>query len=146
MRLWSLHPSCLDGKGLVALWREALLARKVLQGKTRGYRHHPQLHRFQAQRNPQAAIESYLWGVYEESVQRGYRFDVAKLSGKPQRGKIRVTVGQLHYEWDHLMRKLKRRDMEQYRKMAALHTPPTHPLFRVVTGEVEEWERIGRGQ
>ena len=29
MRLWSLHPSLLDQKGLVALWREALLAQKV---------------------------------------------------------------------------------------------------------------------
>lgn len=32
MRLWSLHPSYLDAVGLVALWREGLLARKVLQG------------------------------------------------------------------------------------------------------------------
>lgn len=33
MRLWTLHPKYLDTKGLVALWREALLAQKVLQGK-----------------------------------------------------------------------------------------------------------------
>jgi len=30
MRLWSLHPRYLDAKGLVALWREGLLAQKVL--------------------------------------------------------------------------------------------------------------------
>ncbi|MFZ2406304.1 MAG: pyrimidine dimer DNA glycosylase/endonuclease V [Methylobacter sp.] len=32
--------------GLLALWREALLAQKVLRGESRGYRHHPQLARF----------------------------------------------------------------------------------------------------
>ncbi|WP_338140756.1 pyrimidine dimer DNA glycosylase/endonuclease V [Candidatus Nitrotoga sp. 1052] len=26
MRLWTLHPCYLDSRGLVALWREALLA------------------------------------------------------------------------------------------------------------------------
>lgn len=46
MRLWSLHPSLLDRAALVAGWREALLAQKVLRGETTGYRHHPQLERF----------------------------------------------------------------------------------------------------
>lgn len=43
MRLWSLHPQYLDAKGLVALWREGLLAQAVLAGQTRGYKRHPQL-------------------------------------------------------------------------------------------------------
>jgi hypothetical protein len=51
MRLWSLHPSLLDAKGLVALWREALLAQKVLQGGTTGSRFHPQLQRQLRQRD-----------------------------------------------------------------------------------------------
>lgn len=38
MRLWVSHPKYLDCKGLVALWRESLLARKVLKGKTKGWR------------------------------------------------------------------------------------------------------------
>ena len=38
MRLWSIHPKYLGTKGLVALWREALLAQKVLQGNTKGYK------------------------------------------------------------------------------------------------------------
>lgn len=38
MRLWTLHPKYLDPKGLVALWRETLLAQRVLAGRTRGYR------------------------------------------------------------------------------------------------------------
>lgn len=37
MRLWSIHPKYLDAKGLVALWREALLAQKVLKGETTGW-------------------------------------------------------------------------------------------------------------
>ena len=143
MRLWSLHPSYLDSKGLVALWREGLLARKVLQGQTRGYRHHPQLIRFQAQKEPEIAIEAYLWDVYEEAVLRGYHFDVGKLSRKPQMGKIQVTAGQLQYELNHLLRKLKQRDMEQYKNVLSLKTPFAHPLFRIVPGAVETCERLG---
>jgi len=142
MRLWSLHPSYLDSKGLVALWREALLARKVLQGRTRGYRHHPQLTRFQVQKNPPGMIDAYLWGVYEEAARRGYRFDVRKLSPKRRTGKIQVTTGQLQYELKHLKRKLKQRDLKQYRKMAGVKTPLTHPLFQTVPGAVAEWERV----
>lgn len=143
MRLWSLHPSYLDAKGLVALWREGLLAQKVLQGQTRGYRHHSQLIRFQAQKEPELAIESYLWGVYEELVLRGYHFDVSKLSRKPQRRKMQVTADQLQYELNHLLRKLKQRDMDRYKNMISVKTPLAHPLFRVIPGAVETWERIG---
>jgi hypothetical protein len=32
MRLWTLHPQYLDPRGLVALWRVALLAQQVLLG------------------------------------------------------------------------------------------------------------------
>jgi hypothetical protein len=66
MRLWTLHPRYLDAQGLVALWREALLARAVLRGETRGYRHHPQLLRFQAHAQPRTAISVFLAGVHAE--------------------------------------------------------------------------------
>ena len=66
MRLWTLHPKYLDAKGLVALWREALLAQKVLRGATKGYRHHPQLLRFSNSKNPPAALAAYLKAVHEE--------------------------------------------------------------------------------
>jgi hypothetical protein len=55
MRIWSLHPTLLDTKGLVALWREALLAKHVLSGSTIGYQNHPQLKRFKSSPNPHAA-------------------------------------------------------------------------------------------
>jgi hypothetical protein len=49
VRLWSLHRQYLDVKGLVAVWREAVLAQKVRAGDAQGYRNHPQLNRFKRQ-------------------------------------------------------------------------------------------------
>jgi hypothetical protein len=106
MRLWTLHPKYLDARGLVALWREALLAQKVLCGTTRGYKHHPQLRRFSRLANPPAALANYLAGVHEEAVQRGYKFDASKIGTRQFRGKLKETRGQLLYEWRHLKRKL----------------------------------------
>lgn len=142
MRLWSLHPHYLDGKGLVALWREALLARKVLQGQTRGYRQHPQLARFKALPEPLAAIDFYLQGVYAEAVCRGYHFAAGKLGEGSPFVQIRVTEGQLLYERQHLLRKLKERDLPGYQSLLAVQEPQAHPLFTVVAGGVEPWERV----
>jgi hypothetical protein len=142
MRLWSLHPSYLDRIGLIALWREGLLARKVLQGKTRGYRHHPQLERFKSHPQPELAIEAYLWSVHEESVARGYHFDPAKVNPVPLSTEMQVTEGQLIYEFNHLLEKLKTRDPAQYQNLEHVKVPQAHPLFRIVPGPVEKWERI----
>ena len=71
MRLWLLHPRHLDPQGLVALWREGLLARHVLHGPTRGYRNHPQLDRFKAHPQPRRAIDAYLAVVQEDASARG---------------------------------------------------------------------------
>src|SRR5262249_33995182 len=109
MRLWTVHPRYLDPIGLVALWREALLARQVLLRRTDGYRHHPQLRRFQQQPNPVACINSYLAYVYDEATRRGYRFDGSKLGRARLSGRLFETSGQLGYEWQHLIQKLKRR-------------------------------------
>lgn len=142
MRLWTIHPKHLDAKGLVALWREALLAQKVLCGATRGYKHHPQLTRFRETTNPPAAIATYLRAVHEEAEKRGYEFNAAKIGRSKFRRKISETRGQLLYEWAHLRRKLKRRDPAQYRESLKLKRPALHPLFRLVAGKVREWERI----
>ena len=142
MRLWTLHPKYLDAKGLVALWREALLAQKVLQGATKGYKHHPQLLRFSKTKNPPAALATYLKAVHEESVRRDYNFDAAKIGTQLSRGKIKETRGQLLYEWRHLKRKLKRRDPKRLRELASVKIPAPHPLFKIVPGEVREWEKV----
>lgn len=141
MRLWTLHPRYLDARGLVALWREGLLAKAVLSGRTRGYRHHPQLERFKARRDPVASINAYLAGVLEESRRRGYRFDASKVGGRRARTPFAETRGQLDHEWRHLMRKLRARAPAQYRVSNLVKKPAAHPLFRIVAGPVRGWER-----
>lgn len=142
MRLWTLHPKYLDAKGFVALWREALLAQKVLRGRTRGYRNHPQLIRFAETKNPPAALAAYLRAVHLEALARGYKFNAAKIGRRKYRGKIKETRGQLRYEWRHLKRKLKRRDPKRRREYASVKIPAPHPLFKIVPGRVREWEKI----
>jgi hypothetical protein len=142
MRLWTLHPKYLDATGLVALWREALLAQKVLQGATKGYKRHPQLLRFSETKNPPAALATYLKAVHEESVRRGYNFDVSKIGAQRSRGKISETRGQLLYEWNHLKRKLKKRDPKRLREFSKMKIPLPHPLFKIVSGQVRAWEKV----
>ena len=141
MRLWSLHPAYLDAKGIVALWREALLAQKVLQGRTRGYRHHPQLQRFKQTRDPKKAMATYLRGVWEDAERRGYHFDAKKIGRPRTKVRISVTQGQMRYELDWLCRKLKTRDPLQYRRIRSSGRIKSHPLFIVKPGPIESWER-----
>ncbi len=141
MRLWSLHPKYLDARGLVALWREGLLAQAVLAGKTKGYRHHPQLARFRGAPSPRAAIAAYLRGVLAEAGARGYAFDAGKVPRRRLAGKLPVTSGQLRYEWEHLQSKLAARDRAWARKLRAVRRPAAASVFRVVRGGVEAWER-----
>jgi hypothetical protein len=141
MRLWTLHPRYLDARGLVALWREALLAQKVLQGATRGYIHHPQLLRFRATQNAEGAIATYLRAVFREAARRGYAFDAGKIAPRRFRGAMEETEGQLCYEWRHLQTKLKRRDPKRHHAQRGVRAPEAHSLFQVVPGEVREWER-----
>lgn len=141
MRLWSLHPRYLDPQGLVALWREGLLARAVLRGETRGYQAHPQLERFRAQRSPPGAIGSYLHGVHREADARGYNFDRSKIGRAGRHATIPVSAGQVEYEWSHLLRKLSMRNVEHYQRWRDIEAPECHPLFEVVPGAIESWER-----
>ena len=141
MRLWSLHPKYLDVRGLVALWREALLAQAVLRGRTVGYRHHPQLIRFQALASPVGGIAEYLRGVHAEAAARGYAFDASKVSRARHGGRVAVTRGQLVYEWTHLMAKVARRDPAWRVGIAGIRRPAPHPLFRATPGDVAAWER-----
>ena len=141
MRLWTLHPRYLDAKGLVAAWREALLAQKVLRGATRGYRHHPQLQRFQAQRDPGAAIAAFLFGLVQEADRRGYHFDRTKIARRRSRAKIPETSGQLRFEWRHLLKKLRSRAPSIARQYRGIVAPDAHPLFRIVPGKVRPWEK-----
>jgi hypothetical protein len=141
MRLWTLHPRYLDAKGLVAAWREALLAQKVLQGRTSGYKHHPQLARFRSQQQPVQAIAAFLAGLAQEAQRRGYQFDCSKISPRRLRTQIEETRGQLIFEWEHLRAKLRRRTPSIERELREVIFPEAHPLFRIVPGTVRDWEK-----
>lgn len=142
MRLWSIHPSYLDSKGLVALWREGLLAQSVLLGKTKGYKNHPQLLRFKNTNNPTGAIARYLRQVNDEARKRGYKFERTKIINNKCASKIAVTIGQLEYEFRHLLDKVEKRDKKLHEQLKTQQTIVPHPLFVQVAGEAEEWERI----
>jgi hypothetical protein len=142
--LWTIHPRYLDAKGLVAAWREALLAQKVLAGATRGYRHHPQLKRFQAHANPRAAIAMFLRGLADEAQLRGYQFDTTKIARHTGVARIAETRGQLLYEWRHLKLKLRVRAPEVAKKFRGIAAPEPHPIFRIVASQVREWEKTTR--
>ncbi|PIP82950.1 MAG: DNA lyase [Elusimicrobia bacterium CG_4_9_14_3_um_filter_62_55] len=123
MRIWSLHPKYLDARGLVALWREALLAQAVLRGKTNGYARHPQLRRFQERSSPVGFIAEYLRGVHAEAVNRGYHFAGAKISRSRASGCLAVPRGQLEFEWHHLMEKLRVRDPGWLARISTVKNP-----------------------
>lgn len=140
MRLWTLHPRYLDARGLVALWREALLAQAVLAGNTRGYTHHPQLARFRAAPQPGAAIAAYLRAVLAEATRRGYAFDGSKIAAGDAVAPIHASHGQLEYEWRHLAAKLQARAPDWLLGLQPVGFLEAHPLFRLVAGPVADWE------
>ena len=141
MRVWTLHPQYLDTQGLVALWRETLLAQKVLRGETKGYRNHPQLIRFRACNDPVAAIGSYLQHVASEASERGYAFDSSKIGAQGSCNLIEETEGQLLYELKHLKRKLALRNPRKLEELKDVSLPEPNPLFIIVPGNIRGWEK-----
>lgn len=145
MRIWSLHPSLLDAKGLVACWRETLLAQKVLQGLTKGYTNHPQLNRFKASSDPLAYICTYLHGLADEADRRGYSFNRSLLiqAPSPQLDPLPVTSGQLDYELAFLQEKVQGRDTAWFTQhLQELTGREPHPLFQEIAGDIEPWEKV----
>jgi hypothetical protein len=142
VRLWSFHPECLDSAGLVACWREALLAQAVLAGKTKGYRHHPQLERFRGSADPAASIGRYLSILLAEASRRGYAFDATKIGiAGDSVSRIAVSRGQVEYEWALFRKKAAARDRAAFARIESVVFPRPHPLFRLVEGGIADWER-----
>ena len=143
MRIWSLHPKYLDSKGLVSVWRESLLAKAVLEGNTKGYKNHPQLIRFREYKNPIESINSYLYYVFIESQQRGYSFDKSKLSYIRLREIITITKGQLKFEFEHLLKKVKVRNPIKFNEINKLNLSKIelNPIFKIIEGKIEYWEK-----
>lgn len=142
MRIWSFHPKYLDTKGLVALWRETLLAQKVLKGETKGYKNHPQLNRFKRQIDPVASIATYLNEIWVEAEKRGYKFDASKIHTRRANGCVQVSRGQMIYEWELFKSKLAKRDPKKLNEIQDIFEPEPHPLFKVTEGPPENWERL----
>lgn len=141
MRLWTMHPKYLDAQGLTGLWQESLLAQAVLEEKTKAYRDHPQLDRFTAHPKPIGAIAQYLVVIYEEALTRGYSFDRNKINPSRTRTRIQTTQGQLTFEWHHLLNKLKKRSPDMYRRIRQNGEVTPNPLFEIIPGDVEQWEK-----
>ncbi|WP_170018885.1 pyrimidine dimer DNA glycosylase/endonuclease V [Campylobacter sp. RM16190] len=144
MRLWTISPVYLDAKGLVALWREALLAKHVLNGLTKGYKNHPQLDRFYAHDNPKELINAYLQEVYDEASKRGYKFDKSKIDAFSSQNlsPVQVTSGQIEYEFAFLQDKLRVRDALMYERNLSVNEVGIMSIFKAVNGDVEPWEKI----
>jgi len=142
MRLWSIHPRYLDRVGLVALWREALLARTVLRGMTKGYRHHPQLERFKYHPHPRRAIAFYLEVVRREAARRGYRFVASTSAPTGRVARIGVPAGQAAWEAASLLERTARRDPAWRERLLRVRSFALHPLFRRVSGGIASWERL----
>ena len=148
MRLWTLHPRYIDRAGLLAVWREGLLAKRVLEQWTvdpytpKGYRNHPQLDRFKATDSPIEAIQLYLAEILAESGRRNYRFDENKIevAGEVTIA-IPVTEGQVEYERNHLLAKLRKRDSVRAETFEQVTMIDLNPVFVRVPGGVETWER-----
>ena len=120
-----------------------MLAQKVLQGGTKGWRNHPQLNRFKEHPEPLDAISYYLLKIHEESVRRSYRFNKTKIlypEATPE--KIEITRGQLDYEYRILMERMEKRSPSKYAENIEQRKGDVdpHPLFVVVEGDIEPWE------
>ncbi|MCX6278978.1 MAG: pyrimidine dimer DNA glycosylase/endonuclease V [Bacteroidetes bacterium] len=142
MRIWSIHPKYLDSKGFVALWREALLAKNVLEGKTVGYRSHPQLDRFKEAPNPLDAINQYLSNIYDGSIDRHFTFDSAKFRKPIVPLFLTVSEDQIIFEFEHLLYKLKRREINLYKTLKETTIIIPHPMFKTIKGKIEKWEKV----
>lgn len=141
MRLWSIHPRYLDTKGLLAVWREGLLALNVLQGNTKGYKNHSQLIRFKSSTDPVLYVKTFLYHVWQEANNRKYNFDISKIEGyNPNIKKLNVNNGQVNFERSHLLKKLKERDINKFKQFEN-EKFECHPLFNVINGNVESWEK-----
>ena len=142
MRLWSLHPRYLDRQGLLAVWREGLLAKKVLSGKTVGYINHPQLIRFKKLPQPAKGIDLYLDAIFQESKKRDYLFNQSKIDTVDITYFVKISSGQLAYEFSHLLKKLKKRDPPRFESLIKVKNIEPHPMFKIYDGKIEEWERV----
>lgn len=122
----------MDKHGLIALWREGLLAQKALNGGAKGYQNNPQLVRFKRQDNPLKAIGTYLSFVAAEGARQGYKLNHEKiLYPNFDEAVIEADLGQVAFEKEHLKDKLKRRDVIKFEELSSSKTIDANPIFNI---------------
>lgn len=118
------------------------MAKNVLEGQTKAYNNHPQLDRFKKSNDPLLSIHYYLSIVWQEANARGYKFDNRKYENLELIKKIKLNKGQVEFEKEHLLKKLRLRDEIKYAELLSLECIEIHPLFNEIEGGIEEWEKI----
>jgi hypothetical protein len=138
----------LDSKRLGAQWREALLCRNVLKGMTVGYKNHPQFLRIAKHPNPIGFINAYLSTIWKEASHRGYSYDLSKIEKVrlEEVEPIKVTCGQVSYEFKHNQHKLKDSKNSEKFLLNENLVPDgcniqVNPLFIKIPGEIEDFEK-----
>jgi hypothetical protein len=158
MRLWSIHPEYLDRMGLLGLWREALLAQQVLHGEAEGYKNHSHMQRFYALPREDAMqyMSDYLFYIWQEGQLRGYKMNVENIKDPRNERPIlttpnqlfTVTSGQLALEYQILRAKTRERNIKHFTELDTkfpshlLWVPKPNPVFTLVHGRKEEWEKF----
>lgn len=142
MRLWSLDPKYLDRAGLLACWREWLLAKKVLEGNTIWYKNHPQLYRFKNLENPLDWINAYLTIIYNEAINRNYKFSASKIEIIHKIWIIEVNDWQVEFEKKHLLKKLEIRDLKRFNNLSLVDKVEINPIFKIIALWIETWEKV----
>jgi len=121
------------------------LAKKVLEGQTKGYKNHSQLERFKNTHDPISYINYYLSGVFDQASMRKYKYDESKIDSFEVTEGISVNHKQVIYEFNFLQDKLFSRDIKQWKINESYRESGyiiLHPLFYIKLGEIESWEKV----
>ncbi|MEM2082172.1 MAG: hypothetical protein QXK34_00330, partial [Candidatus Bathyarchaeia archaeon] len=72
-----------------------------------------------------------------------YKFNPYKIEPIKLTERMTVTRGQLGFELSHLLKKLEKRDKKKFKELKNLTICDIepNPIFKVINGGVEAWER-----
>jgi hypothetical protein len=88
------------------------------------------------------AVGYYLKELYFESQIRGYNYNYSKiLYPDAVVEPIFLSQGQIDYEFMILQERLKVRTPKKYEENLGVSDPLSHPLFKIVPGLPEKWEK-----
>ena len=55
---------------------------------------------------------------------------------------LTVSEGQIIFEFEHLLFKLRGREINLYKTLKETTTIIPHPMFKTIKGNIEKWERV----